>query len=196
MYIRFVDNEPYVIDSYNTRIPSNSWFNVDSVCFTMADRRAKLIGRKISIAPDGKHILCVDWRGNVEIYDCTPTTVVSSNATLAVKNVLLDVVVKIGNVREMSMGSYSAMDRIFTVEWWNSSSLVMVFANNTFSITPLKALEFYRQRNRKWSVNYLGREREKLYGYPMITKSVPIVCVLVCMLCLCMLCVCVYYSNR
>eukprot|EP01083_Nonionella_stella_P099414 279540_1 len=148
-----------VIKHYNSRIPSNSYFKVDSVCFTMADRRCKLRGRRVSISADGKHILCVDLRGNMELFEYDAGQP-------------LELCGKMSNTREMSYGSYPSHSRIFDMEWYDDTSIIIVFANNTFCITPIISIKHYTQREMKWSLNYLGTQREQLYGLPIISRGV------------------------
>ena len=172
MLLRFDGEQIIVIKHYNSTIPSNSWFKVDSVCFTMADRRAKLYGRDINISPDGKHILCLDLRGNMELFKYDNNI---NNNNINTNNINeLELIAKIGNTREMSYGSYRSDSRIYCMKWWDSQSIIIVFCNNTFCITPIQAISYYNQRDMKWSLNYLGPQREQLYGLPIITNTVKI----------------------
>ena len=145
MLLRFEGDEINVIKHYISTIPSNSWFKVDSVCFTMADRRAKLYGRDINISPDGKHILCVDLRGNVELFEYK-TNAINTN------QMELELIAKIGNTREMSYGSYRSDSRIYCMKWWDDDSVIIIFCNNTFCITPIRVISYYHQRDRKWGI--------------------------------------------
>eukprot|EP01084_Bolivina_argentea_P211707 360063_1 len=58
------------------------------------------------------------------------------------------------------------------MEWYDDTSIIIVFANNTFCITPIISIKHYTQREMKWSLNYLGTQREQLYGLPIISRGV------------------------
>merc|ERR1712110_769162 len=108
------------IGHYAASIPSNSWFGVDSVCFTMADRRCKVWGRSISIvkmdntennkngALPAFHILCVDKRGNIELFEFKKR---------------LRIVCKINNERPMNMGPLRSYVRVHDAIWFDNQSI-------------------------------------------------------------------------
>merc|ERR1712152_120692 len=81
---------------------------------------------------------------------------------------------KIGNSREMSCGPFPAPKRLSTAKWFDDQSLILLFCNNTFSVTPIDALCHYKQRDLKWSLNFLGPKRERIYGIPVLSKSAPL----------------------
>ncbi len=61
----------------------------------------------------------------------------------------------------MSYGSYPSDSTIY------SESIIILFC-----ITPIKGISYYNQRDMKWSINYLGPQREQLYGLPIISNTV------------------------
>ena len=70
------------MDHTHSSIPSNSWFSVDSVPFMLTGRHCKLQGRAVHIAPDGRHVLCVDLRGHVEVFDARLSLLANKTRTL------------------------------------------------------------------------------------------------------------------
>ncbi|ETO28993.1 hypothetical protein RFI_08132 [Reticulomyxa filosa] len=168
MLITFDDDEPRVIANLHNRVPTTGWFQDRSVLFTMMDRKIKYLGRKVRVSPDGKHVLCVDLVGNVDIYKVELQSPKQGDETQH-----LELSVRVNNVWPMS-AKWNRKEQIYDCEWFASDSLIVCFVDFSWVILSLPLLQheqYQSHRDRLFQSNLLGPAREYFGGIPILSRS-------------------------
>jgi len=189
-----IDLQPQLIPlaHFLSTVPSNSCFSADSVCFTLSDRRCKLWGRSVEIAdhrnvpmtdrrlidgPMSLHILCLDHRANVELFELMIPRTPTRHQT-EMEMATLRIAAKMTNSRPMADGPFPPQNRLRTATLFDAHSIALFFCDNTFTVTPIAAFcRKLRRQNKLNDINLLGPARQRLAAtnrYPVVSRSAPI----------------------